>query len=94
MGGRRSTSWASLLGCLLVLAAAGTCRAHELRPAPPDALSTPKDHPWAARRAGAGLAVAAQMIGSRLKPGRLFMYTHDGIGNRQWAVMGSPAGTG
>ena len=38
------------------------------------------------------LAVAAQMIGGRIKPGRLFMYTYDGIGNRQWAVMGTPGG--
>jgi len=51
-------------------------------PALPSAADPPKDH----------LAVAAgQMGGDRLKAGRLFVYKHDGIGNRDWAVLGGPA---
>jgi len=51
-------------------------------PALPAATGTPKDH----------LAAAAAHAGSggsaRLLPGRFFAYQHDGIGNRQWAVLG------
>ena len=48
----------------------------------PTALGVPRDH----------LAVGASHIGGRLKPGRLFTYAHDGIGNRDWTFAGSAAG--
>ncbi len=50
-------------------------------PALPAATGTPKDHLAAA-------VVTKQSSPSRLVPGRYFTYDHDGIGNREWAVLG------
>ncbi len=51
-------------------------------PALPVATGTPKDHLAAAvARTGSGAS-------ERLIPGRYFTYDHDGIGNREWAVLG------